>query len=790
MRSRLRSARLLVAGLIVALAVPLAVVAGPAEAGPAAAVAAHPADGTDPAPTTTSLTIESADVHVGDAVHATVQVTGTDPTGSVKITEDQDGTTTVLANEPLTDGSADLTVSGLPIGSHDLVATYSGDESNLASSSDPSTVTVERLTSTVTLVLPATVEAGSQVTAQVAVQSGDVAGTGSVTLQRDGTDLSTATLANGQATLTFPAGDVAGESTIAASFAGDASLTAGSDSANLRVVARAPRVSTTTIEVKPNASVKAGTGLTATVTVTAASGAAPTGTVTLTGAGAARTALLSGGRAVFSLASGLAVGSHTLEAAYGGDDITFGSTGSQTVSVTRLNSSLMLTTTSSSYGYSSRIAVVATGAPLTADGTVHALVNGRDAATPAHLSGGHATLILPHLWTPGTRIVTVQYDGGASHNPASKSVAVKVSKARTSVSAGVASVGYGTVAQVKVTVHGAGTAPTGLVQIYRGTTYLASKPLSGGSVSIPLPRMNPGRYGLTVKYLGSGNHLPSSSGVTLVVTKSTPSISSSVSGSLIAGRSLKLNITVSKSSPAPSGTVSVLRGGHSVGSAKLNAHGQASITLPGLGVGLNPLKITYAGDVRYKGLAKTITVRTTRARSFGDGTFRVGYDIPAGLYRVKVPAGSLCYWAREKDNSGSLSSILDNQLEEGYGLIRVLPTDAYIDSNDCGTWRLVSETANWPFYNKSFPGDGAFLVNKDVAPGTYAEAWSDCYIEFDSDVTGSLDDIIQNYNTDDAAEIWFTKNVFAVRVSGCSSWSRLGPPPATNQALQSSVVRP
>lgn len=76
--------------------------------------------------------------------------------------------------------------------------------------------------------------------------------------------------------------------------------------------------------------------------------------------------------------------------------------------------------------------------------------------------------------------------------------------------------------------------------------------------------------------------------------------------------------------------------------------------------------------------------------SFGDGTWQVGHDITAGTYTTTVPADSInCYWARQKDASGELESVIANDdLDAGArGTITVKTTDHYVKSSGCGTWK-------------------------------------------------------------------------------------------------------
>ena len=60
--------------------------------------------------------------------------------------------------------------------------------------------------------------------------------------------------------------------------------------------------------------------------------------------------------------------------------------------------------------------------------------------------------------------------------------------------------------------------------------------------------------------------------------------------------------------------------------------------------------------------------------TFGDGTYLVGTDIAPGSYKTTGPRPSTvpnCYWARMKNDSGSLNSIIANDNTEGATRITV-----------------------------------------------------------------------------------------------------------------------
>jgi hypothetical protein len=79
--------------------------------------------------------------------------------------------------------------------------------------------------------------------------------------------------------------------------------------------------------------------------------------------------------------------------------------------------------------------------------------------------------------------------------------------------------------------------------------------------------------------------------------------------------------------------------------------------------------------------------------SFGDGTWHVGTDIAAGTYTSAGPADTWpeCYWARAKDATGDLDSILANDNVTGRAEVTVRAGE-YFTSQGCQTWTLTSGT--------------------------------------------------------------------------------------------------
>lgn len=69
---------------------------------------------------------------------------------------------------------------------------------------------------------------------------------------------------------------------------------------------------------------------------------------------------------------------------------------------------------------------------------------------------------------------------------------------------------------------------------------------------------------------------------------------------------------------------------------------------------------------------------------FADGTYVVGLDIAPGTWRTAGQSG--CYWARLKDLTGDMGSLLANENSPGSAVVAIAATDKGFTSRRCGTW--------------------------------------------------------------------------------------------------------
>ncbi len=160
-------------------------------------------------------------------------------------------------------------------------------------------------------------------------------------------------------------------------------------------------------------------------------------------------------------------------------------------------------------------------------------------------------------------------------------------------------------------------------------------------------------------------------------------------------------------------------------------------------------------------------------RTFGDGTYRVGVDLPAGTYRTRSNSSG-CYWERLSGFGGSINEILANDFTDVNAVVTVSASDKGFRSSGCLSWtndlsRVTASTVA-PF------GGGTYIVGTDIAAGTWrSSGGSSCYWERVSGFSGEFGQIIAND---------FTNAIVIVTVKStdkgfhaakqCGTWTKIG----------------
>jgi hypothetical protein len=178
--------------------------------------------------------------------------------------------------------------------------------------------------------------------------------------------------------------------------------------------------------------------------------------------------------------------------------------------------------------------------------------------------------------------------------------------------------------------------------------------------------------------------------------------------------------------------------------------------------------LTFSAVIVLASASAVIAASSVAKKTFGDGTYRVARDVPAGTYRAS--GGGTCYWARLRSFSGDLDSILANDNARGPALVTILRTDKGFETHGCGRW-----TSNLGRITKSTTrfGDGQFIVGTDIAPGTYrARGGSTCYWARLSAFTGDLNSILANDNPRGSTIVTISSRDRGFASHGCGTWTR------------------
>ncbi len=194
---------------------------------------------------------------------------------------------------------------------------------------------------------------------------------------------------------------------------------------------------------------------------------------------------------------------------------------------------------------------------------------------------------------------------------------------------------------------------------------------------------------------------------------------------------------------------------------------------------INPSTVTLLGGAASlgAGVAALTTCPTAPAPvvpppakiTFGSGTHHVGATLPAGTYRTRTNAAG-CYWARLSGFTGQLGDIIANNDSDAHQVVTIAATDAGFESSNCSTWTndlsaiTSSKTAAF--------GDGTWIVNTDIAPGTWtAPGGSGCYWARIDGFSGSTSNIIAN-DVETVSPIVTIDSSDAGFISdGCGNWT-------------------
>jgi hypothetical protein len=531
--------------------------------------------------------------------------------------------------------TASFSTASLAVGTHTIIASYSGDGSFTGSTGTVTQTVGKANTSTILSSSANSLLSGQSITftATVSAQApGGGAPSGTVQFVVDssnaGSPVSLST-AGSVVTASFSTALPGGVHTITASYSGDGNFASSTATALTQTVGKATTIMVLASSANPAVSGQSIT-FTASIGVAAPGTGTPSGAVqfVIDGSNAGNATTVSGTGSVasasFSIAS-LAPGTHTVMASYSGDSsFTSSTTGVLTQTVGKAGTSIAVTASGNPSAFGQGIAFTATvnvtapgsGMPT---GSIQFVMDGGNFGSPVSLMGGIATSNSTSSLSAGGHTIQAIYSGDPTFAMSTGMLAQTVKPASTSlvISSSANPVLSGQpasfTATLAVTSPGAGT-PSGTVQfVVDGSP--AGSPVSvsiaGGVItaSFSTASLTVGTHTISASYGGDGSFAPSSGMLTPGQTiLSKPASSTVVSSSLnpsMSGQSITFTATVTASAGngTPTGAIQFVIDGSNAGTpVNLSSAGSvstASLSSASLTVGTHTIAASYSGDANF-----------------------------------------------------------------------------------------------------------------------------------------------------------------------------------------------
>jgi hypothetical protein len=329
------------------------------------------------------------------------------------------------------------------------------------------------------------------------------------------------------------------------------------------------------------------------------------------GANKLATLTLVNGSASFTT-SALTAGNHNLTVLYGGNADYAGTTSTvfvQTVNKATTFNQLNVSPSPATAGQT--VTLTATlEAVAPAGGIPQGTVTFRDGSTTigtARLSAAGVATLQTSTLSIGTHSLSAIWYGD-SNNVGSASAVVSetidsISNLTTTtlIASNPNPSSYGQAITFTAMVAGAGGTPTGMVTFLDGTTKIGTGTLINGQASFTDANLAAGNHSITAAYSGDSYFVGSTStALAEAVNKATTTTTLAVSpmpGTV--GESITLTAVVAAVAPdggIPQGTVTFRDGSVTIGTARLNASGVATLQVSTLSAGTNNLTAIWFGD--------------------------------------------------------------------------------------------------------------------------------------------------------------------------------------------------
>ena len=560
------------------------------------------------------------------------------PTGTVRFI---DGTTE-LTTVALTNGIATYSTSSLAVGSHALVASYSGDNTYMPYQSTVTEVIQQASTFTLLSSSGSPVLSGQDVTFTATVNATIPATlTGSVTFMDGSTVLASSVTLSASDQATFTTSSLSsGPHSVRAIYSSDINNAASTSVALTQQVNLIGTVTTLTASANP---LKAGAILHLTAQVAIGTGLPANGPLAGSvrfsdGSAVLATVQLDGNASATLDITAFSVGSHALTATYSGNPQYASSNGTLAETVQQTATTTIGTAQAPIALAGTPIKLLAsvtssTGIPT---GNVIFQEGGVAVGTAALDAQGRATYTTTTL-PAGIHSITVAYQGDVNYDPStSPAFSQQIDKANSqlTLSGPTSPVNITTPATYTVTLATPGVAPTGTLTLYDGNNVVATQSISAAGIfSLGTSVLSVGQHSVTVSYSGDANTLnavSASVSTTVQLAPSTTTLVSSQSPAVL-GSPVTLTATVSSVTANLTGNVQIQDGSQVLGTVPLN-NGVAVFTTSSLPFGVHALTAVYSGDANHAtatsaSLRQSMIYQATITLTAGPNPAYTGQDV-------------------------------------------------------------------------------------------------------------------------------------------------------------------
>ncbi|WP_369248775.1 Ig-like domain repeat protein [Streptomyces sp. R41] len=201
--------------------------------------------------------------------------------------------------------------------------------------------------------------------------------------------------------------------------------------------------------------------------------------------------------------SGLALGTYT--ATVSAANLNGQGAAASWTGIIKYTTTTKATTATTAYGRTPKVAVtVADTHGVVPTGTVTVKEGTTTLGTATLDSTGKASVSLSSHLKVATHALTVSYGGNSKLLTSHTSASLTITKATPTVTVTApTSISHTSQAKVTIKVSATGTTPTGTVRIYEGSHVIGTGTLSGGKVTITLPKLSRGTHTMHAWYMGS-----------------------------------------------------------------------------------------------------------------------------------------------------------------------------------------------------------------------------------------------------------------------------------------------